>query len=159
MSQANLSKWLKLIIIGVAVCGAVVYGFILPELGKELVDGAPEFSGFFWPWLIFFWVTGIPCYIALALCWRIAGHIGANRSFCAENAKLLQRIAVLAAADSGLVFAGNVGFFLASMNHPGTALGLLFVVFAGVAVSITAAGLSHLTQKAADLQEQSDLTI
>ena len=45
------------------------------------------------------------------------------------------------------------------MSHPAALLASLAVVFAGVAVAVGAAVLSHLAQKAAALQEQSDLTI
>lgn len=45
------------------------------------------------------------------------------------------------------------------MSHPGVALFSLLVVFAGVAVAVASAVLSHLVQKAAVLQEQSDFTI
>ena len=46
-----------------------------------------------------------------------------------------------------------------NMSHSGVALFSLLIVFAGVAVAVAAAALSHLVQKAAVLQEQSDLTI
>lgn len=41
----------------------------------------------------------------------------------------------------------------------GVILALVFIVFACVVASVVAAVLSHLVVKAADLQEQSDLTI
>ena len=46
-----------------------------------------------------------------------------------------------------------------NMNHPGIVLLAMVVVFAGIAVTVAAASLSHLVSRAADLQEQSDLTI
>lgn len=51
---------------------------------------------------------------------------------------------------------------IGSINQPPHLLWILevgLVVFAGVAVGVTSAALSHLVQKAAVLQEQSDLTI
>ena len=45
------------------------------------------------------------------------------------------------------------------MNHPGVILYSLIVVFAGVAVSVVSAALSHLVLKAALLQEESDLMV
>lgn len=159
MSQASLSKWIKLVLIGLALCGAVVYAFVIPEAGRYMVAEAPEFSGWYWPWLLFLWATAIPCYIALVLGWKIAANIGADRSFSLDNARLLKQIAVLAAADSALVFVFNLAYLFASMNHPGVALLMLLVVFVGVAISVAAAALSHLVRRAAELQEQSDLTI
>ena len=76
-----------------------------------------------------------------------------------ENAKLLALISRLAAGDAVFFFVGNVALWLLDMSHPGVVLLSLLVVFAGVAVSVAAACLSHLVRKAAVLQEQSDYTI
>ena len=159
MEQKALAKWLKIILIGVGVCGLIVYGGVIPGYGASLANQYPEFSGRFWPWLIFLWLTAVPCYTALVLGWRVAGNIGRDRSFSLENAKLLALISRLAAGDAVFFFVGNVALLLLNMSHPGVVLLSLLVVFAGVAVAVAAACLSHLVRKAADLQEQSDLTI
>ena len=44
MKQKNLALWLKLIIIGMAVCGLGVYGYFLPVMGKSLSEAYPEFA-------------------------------------------------------------------------------------------------------------------
>ena len=159
MKQKSLSKWLKIIMIGLAVCGLVVYGIVLPSYGASLKAQYPEFSNRFWPWLIFLWMTGIPCYAVLVLGWRIADRVGRDRSFTEENARSLKWVAWLAAGDAAFVFAGNLLLLLLNMSHPGVLLLSLLVVFLGVAVAVAAAVLSHLVRKAAALQEQSDLTI
>ncbi|WP_036598683.1 DUF2975 domain-containing protein [Oribacterium sp. oral taxon 078] len=159
MEQKSLSKWLKVILIGVGLCGLVVYFFIFPSYGDSLVYSYPEFGDRYWPWLIFLWVSGIPCYAVLVLGWKIASNIGKDKSFSDDNAKYLKWISWLAACDGIFFFVGNVVLLLANMSHPGVALFSLLVVFAGVAVAVAAAALSHLVQKAAALQEQSDLTI
>ena len=159
MSQAKLSRSLKIILAGVGVCGIIVYFAILPTIGADLRDSYPEFAGWHWPWMVFLWCTSIPCFLVLALGWKIAANIGADRSFSAENARLLQRIAWLAAGDTAFFFTGNVVFLFLNMNHPWILLASLLICFAGVAVTVAAVCLSHLVQKAADLQEQSDLTI
>ena len=53
MNQKNLSLWLKLIIIGMAVCGLGVYFYFLPVMGKSLAQAQPEFAGCYYPWPIF----------------------------------------------------------------------------------------------------------
>lgn len=159
MNQQSLSKWLKVIIIGVGLCGLIVYGMVIPAYGHSLVSLYPEFSNRYWPWLIFLLATGIPCYAALALAWQIAGSVGEDRTFIPENAKRLTLISRLAAGDAGFFFLGNTVLMLMSMSHPGVFLGALLVVFAGVAIAVAAACLSHMVQKAAALQAQSDLTI
>lgn len=159
MKQKTLAGWLKAILAGMAVCGLIVYAFILPAYGRSLTALYPEFENRYAPWLIFLLTTGIPCYAVLGIGWRIASNIGNDRSFTEENARLLKWISWLAAGDGAFFFAGNAALLLMNMSHPGVMLASLAVVFAGVAVAVTSAALSHLVQKAAALQEQSDLTI
>lgn len=159
MTQAHLSKWLKIIILLVGLCGLIIYLAVFPMYGKSLAAGYPEMEARFWPWLIFLWTTAIPCYAVLAYCWSIASHIGKDRSFSHENAKSLWRISTLAAADSIWFFVGNCLLFLLNMSHPAVLLISLLVIAFGIAVAVAAAALAHLVQKAAALQEQSDLTV
>jgi hypothetical protein len=159
VNQSSLAKWLKWIVIIVGLCGFVVYAWVIPSLGQALAASYPEFAYCYRPWIILIWVTGVPCYVVLAFGWRIAGNIGGNRSFSAENAKLLKRIAILAAADTGFFFVMNIVYWFLNMNHPGIVLMSLIVLVIGIAISAVSAALSHLVRKAADLQEQSDLTI
>ncbi len=159
MEQKNLSKWLKFVIIGVGICGLVIYAFIVPMCGSDLRASYPEFSDHFWPWAFFIWVSGIPCYMVLVFAWKISSNIGNDRSFTEQNAGYLKLISVIAAGDTVFFFAGNIVMLLFDMSHPSIVIASLFVDFIGVAISIAAAALSHLVKKAAALQEQSDLTI
>ena len=68
-------------------------------------------------------------------------------------------ISILAALDSLYFFAANVVFMVINMNHPGVFLISLIVVFIGVAVTVAAAALSHLVRKAAEIQQENELTI
>ena len=159
MEQKGLATWLKIILVGVGICGLVIYFVVFPSYGESLVYDYPEFSNRFWSWLIFLWISGIPCYAVLVFGWKIAANIGRDQSFSNANAKYLKWIAWLAAGDGIFFFVGNIVLLLTNMSHPGIALFSLLVVFAGVAVAVASAVLSHLVQKAAVLQEQSDLTI
>ena len=159
MEQKQLAGWLKAIIIGVGICGAIVYAGVVPFAGDVLVASAPEFSGAYWPWVIFLWITAIPCYAALVCAWKIACRIGQNRSFCYENASSLRTVSVLAAADCAFFFVGNLVLLVLNWNHPSMVILSLLIICFGIAVSVAAAALSHLVRKAADMQAQSDLTI
>ncbi|MBF4695761.1 DUF2975 domain-containing protein [Fusibacter ferrireducens] len=159
MNQLALSKWLNLIIIIVGLCGLLVYAWIIPSLGQGMVANYPEFAFSYWPWLILILITAVPCYIVLAFGWKISKNIRLDRSFSSENAKLLRWVAVLAAADTGFFFVMNIVFLFLNMNHPGFVLISLIILIIGIAISAVSATLSHLVKKAADLQEQSDLTI
>ena len=159
MNNRKLSAWLKGVIIGIGICGLIVYFVILPSVAASMRASYPEFSTRHWPWLIFLWGTALPCFAALIMGWMIAVSIGKDHSFSEKNARLLQRIAWLAAGDTAYFFLGNTVLLFLSMSHPGILLLSLLVCFAGVAVTVAAVCLSHLVYKAADLQNQSDLTI
>ncbi len=159
MTQASLSKWLKGIIVGIGGCGAIIYFYLVPLFGNEVAGAYPEFSNCYWPWLAVIWVSAVPCYLALYYGWRITAEIGRDRSFSMENARYLKSISILAVVDSSYFFVANLVLLLLGMNHPGILLASLFVEFAGVAIAVVAAALSHLVQKAAEIQEENDLTI
>ena len=159
MEQKTFSKLLKMVVIGVGLCGLFVYFFVLPSYGGDLASRYPEFSYAYWPWLIFLWFTAIPCYAVLVFGWQISTNIGKDRSFSMENSRLLKWVAWMAAGDSAFFFLGNVVLLFCSMSHPGIFLISMVIVFAGVSITIAAAALSHLVQKAAVLQEENDLTI
>ncbi len=159
MEQKSLSRWLKLILLGMGICGLAVYLAVVPSFGDSLRSQYPEFADRYWPWLIFIWGSGIPCYAVLVLGWRIAANIGRDASFSLKNARFLRSIAVLAAVDAAYVFMGNLAMLFLDMSHPGVVLLSLLVVFAGAAVAVAAGALSHLVRKAALLQEENDLTI
>lgn len=159
MEQKALSKWLKIILVGVAACGLAVYALIVPMCGLSLRSLYPEFSNRFWPWLGFILVSGIPCFIVLYYAWRIVTNIGNDQSFTEQNAALFKSISFLSALDAGFFFVGNIVLLLLNMSHPGVVVASLVIVFVGIAVAVASAALSHLVKKAAALQEQSDWTI
>ena len=131
----------------------------MPMYGLSLRSLYPEFANRFWPWVIFIWVSGIPCFTVLIYAWKIATNIGNDQSFTDQNAVLLKNISILSALDAAFFFVGNVVLLFLSMSHPGVVIASLVIVFVGVAVAVASAALSHLVKKAAVLQEQSDWTI
>lgn len=159
MNHNQLAKQLKVVIIGVAVFGLLVYLWIVPMLGKGIADMYPEFSHAYLPWLAFLLATGIPCFTALFFAWKIASNIGTDHSFCTDNGLLMKRISKLASADGIFFFLGNIVLLFAGINHPGIVIVSLLVMCIAMGISVAASALSHLIMEAADLQEQSDFTI
>lgn len=159
MKLTTIEKYLKLIIIGFAICGLLVYAFILPAFGQSLASAYPEFAHWYYPWLIFLWITVIPCYLVLLSAWKVAGNIGAGRSFSFENGTHFKRISLYAAADSAFFFAGNILLWLIGLNHPGIVIVAMVIVFFGLSISLAAKALAQLVDNAAELQEESDWTI
>ncbi|MBQ1519868.1 MAG: hypothetical protein IIZ56_00185 [Clostridia bacterium] len=80
MSQKTLSILLKTVIIGVALCLAAVYAWIIPEVGAPLAEaGGGEFAHLYGPWLVIIELTALPVLAALVLAWIIANNIGHDR--------------------------------------------------------------------------------
>lgn len=160
MTQQNLSKWLKAVIIGTGIFGLIIFGWLIPSYGANLASIYPELDYCFWPWLIFLWVCAIPCFVSLYFGWKIAENIGLDKSFSFDNSKNLKIISQLAAADSAFFLIGNWVLVFFDMNHPGVALIFApLVTFVGAAVSVVSAAVSHLVYKSAILQSENDLTV
>lgn len=159
MNQKGLANSLKAVIIGIGICGLIIYFYFLPVLGKTIIFSTPENSYCYLPWMIFLWITAIPCYLVLICGWRIASEIGKDNSFSSINAKLLKYISALAAFDSIFLFVGSGILYVLNMSHSSLMLFVIIIVFAGVTVTVAAAALSHLVYKAAALKEETDLTI
>ncbi len=171
MNQKAFANWLKAILVGVGIGGVLLYFVVLPIIGTNLAvswsfdsrisdDPWQMFlESCYWVWLIFLWCSGVPCFTVLGYCWKIATRIGRDQSFSVENAKAFRVISWLAAGDAAFFFVGNIVLLLVNYSHPGIFLCAMLVVFVGVAVAIGAACLSHLVQKAAELQDEHELTI
>ena len=154
MDQKTLARWLKAVIIGTGICGLVVFLWLVPFMGKGVLEGYPEFGSWYLPWLIFLEISGLPCFGVLYLGWRIAGNIGQDRSFSMENASFLKKIAYCAAGDTVYFFIGNIALWLCGMSHPDVVLASLVIDFVGIAVSVASAGLSHLVEKGETMEDE-----
>lgn len=152
MNHTKLSKGLKLLIVCAALCGIAVYIRICLEV-------TPETSARYLPWLVILGCVYVPCYAALGICWKVAASVGADRSFTLENSRRFHWIAALALGDSLAFFLANVVYWLVGLGHPSVVLASLLLVLVGAAIALVCEGLSYLVNKAAALQDQSDLTI
>ena len=159
MKLKTLSIWIKAVLLGFAVCGAGILGFAVPSIGKSLVAAYPEFASGYIPWTIFFFFSAVPCFIVLVLGWRIASNIARDNAFSLANAKLLKAIAILSAVDAVYFLIGNIVLLLLNMNHPGLVMMSLVVVFIGIAICVASFALSHLTSRAADIEDENRYTI
>lgn len=159
MKQKELSRWLRAIVIVCWVLCAVMGALFLPLSFRILAAEHPEAAWLTFPRLIVFWIALIPVIVALWQGWQIFGEIGRDNSFCLENARRLKIISYLAAGDTVLVVIYAIILAFARSLFLSVILLHLIVIFVGVAVAVAAAALSHLTRKAALMQDENDLTI
>ncbi len=160
MTQKNLSYWLKAVIVVVALLGGWLYGLIVPMIAEEV--GA-YFEKLYLPVLLFLLGTGVPCFASLVFAWRVASEIGRDNSFSRINAKCMKVISVFALGD---VIYFVLGMAVMALWHRIAFLWLfplslycVFLIIAGLAISVCSAALSHLILKAALIKEENDLTV
>ena len=159
MSQKELSRWLRAVVI-VCWCGCGLLGvWLVPAIAQETADLNPELAYLKWPCLIFFWCALAVVVAAFGFAYQIFAEIGRDNSFCAANARRLRIISHLALGDTVAWIACTVLLTILAPMHPGIFLLMLAVTVLGVAMTVAAAALSHLTLKAASLQDENDLTI
>lgn len=159
MSQKTLSILAKIIIILFAVLGIAFYGIAVPFGGRDLLSDAPELQYCYFPWLIFIELMVIPDYLVLGFAWKIAGSIGKGKAFSKDNGKRFRSISLISLITTVYFFVGNTVFFLLNMNHPAVYIVSFALAFIGASIAAASAILSYLSNKAAALQEESDLTI
>lgn len=159
MEQRKMVKWLKFLVIFVAICGLILCTVVIPVVGRELSGMSPELGRYFKPWVTFVWVLAIPCFAALVHAWMIFSNIEKDKAFSMENAKHMEKISYLAGADTIALISGNIVLLILNINHPSVFLVFLMIGIIGIGISVAAAVLSHLIQKAANLQDENDLTI
>ena len=155
MGRVGLVRTLKGVILFLAAMGAVFYGFVFPELIREM--GAVDFSWLVGPGIAAVSVSAIPIVIALALFWRICTEIGRDNSFSYANARYLTGIGFCALVDTGYCAVGTVTLEIL-IGSPVWLLGMGACVV-GLAIALAAFLLSHLVLKAAALKDENDLTI
>ena len=159
MKQKELSRWLRIVVVIGWIACALLSVVIVPKLATDAAMDLPEFSYLAMPCLAIFWLGMIPVALALWYAWKIFGEIGRDNSFCRENARRLRVISWLALTDTVLCVLAMIVLLLLNALHPGIFLLMLLIAVIGAGLTVAAAALSHLTLKAAILQEESDLTI
>ena len=159
MTQKHLSIAAKVVILLFGVLGLAFYGAAVPVGGWQLLEDAPALQYAYLPWLIFMELMVIPDYAVLVLAWQVAVSLGHDRAFIPENARRLKLICAVSLVTTAYFFLGNTVFFFLNTNHPSVYLVSFVLSFIGLAIAAAAAILSALARKAADLQEESELTI
>ena len=147
MRQKELEKWLKIVIIAVALCGLVVCAVAIPWIGHVFIASDPQVSGMYIPWLVMFIISAIPCYVILYLGWRVAVNIGKDRSFSMENARHIKLASKIILFDALYFFVVNICMWRIYVNHPGVILALVFIVFACVVASVVTCSHFLLLQR------------
>lgn len=160
MKQTEMSGYLKGITAGVGVLLIVFVFWFLPLVLREpLTETAGE--GGYWGTCGLIWLSAVPALMCLIRFWGICESIHKDQSFSMENAVRLKRMSQYMLADTVLYTGFLVWFFLAGWYQGAAWLifPVLLAVFISVTLVVLCAALSHLVQKASEIQEEQELTI
>lgn len=159
MKQRGFSLWLKAITLTCTILGLCLCFLLAPMLIENLTAAHAELEDMFYPGMVFVWITAVPFFAALAEVWLICGEIGRDNSFCIKNALRLRTLSGICALECILYLAGILLLLIKGASEPWLFLFFLFVIFICVSAAVGCAMLSHLVRKAADLRQDSELTI
>jgi Protein of unknown function (DUF3036). len=160
MSQKELAKILKIIIILVVLISLPCFIFVIPEMVKEMVAGFPEFLDIIQPFCIYVWISAIPFYYAFVLTWFICNDIRDDNSYSSANINRLKRIAYLSIFEA--IYYACFPVYMQTVYNAGQPVFLILcflIVLASIAIAVLASILSRLTQKAYDYKVDSELAV
>ncbi len=151
MTEKSLCFWVRCAIIAVAIVGITVCAVWIPAsvLGADAMGR--------WIQRIFYWLTSVPCFVALAMGWMVSSEMKKGALFKEKTAKLVKLAALTLFVDIVVFFVGTLVFFLLDWN--GLLLLYSVVSAVGMIVVLFLFIVSHYLLKAAVLQEESEGTI
>lgn len=170
MTQKSISRFL--IAAGaMAAVGILALSLIYaPNLAQSLRDyliedttAGADFAGkvrsLYWVGLGGVWLVSLIFLLALGEYFRVSLRIGKEQSFCPENVKSLQRIALFMAMNAVLWMAAIFLPSLFSVPVGPAWLMFLLISMANAALALLALGLSRLLARAVSIQQENELTV
>ncbi len=159
MKTKTFSALMKISVLIAAIGGLFICIFVIPNFGKSIISSYPEFSGWYWPWLIFAWLVSLPCFILLLYVWKVSDCIKNETVFTLKTAKMVRTGVILLLSDAALLFGGNIVLLLFNMNHPSIVLLSIVIAIVEIVVSLFGEIVYQYMIKAAILKEESEGTI
>lgn len=159
MKTKTFSALMKISVLIAAIGGLFICIFVIPNFGKSIISSYQEFSGWYWPWLIFTWLVSLPCFILLIYVWKVSDSIKNETVFTLKTAKMVRAGVILLLTDSAFLFGGSIVLLLFNMNHPSIVLLSTVIAIIEVVVSLFGEIVYQYMIKAAILKEESEGTI
>lgn len=159
MKRETISKLLKIMIVGMGICGFIIYLLLFPAISREIVNRYPEFSKCFLSWLVFIWITAIPCYMVLGLMWKITTSVRWGNIFTFINGKRMKKIFFWTVSDTTFFLLGNILLLLLNRSHLSVFILSMGIIFIGYSIAVISIAFAEFLNGAAALQEENALTI
>lgn len=158
MNQSQIARILKIATAAAALIAAGVFLFYLPLAGYQLAEEW-ELTALYLPALLVTEVIWVLVNLALWQFWKVCRRIGENASFSQENARSFRWISRYALAATVLVALPFLAACFLGMMNAAFGIPFLLVIFVGLGIAVLSWCLSLLIANAAELKQQTDLTI
>ncbi|QQK08951.1 DUF2975 domain-containing protein [Miniphocaeibacter halophilus] len=149
-------------VVSVILCLAIIYILFnfAPRISVQIVADYKQFQQFIYPWLIMFWVEGLPIVLCGLICIKLYENIGNNEIFTRENLRLIRLIdkivfilvlIVLLANILSIYFylVYNIGFIILHLAY------LLILLIVHLVLKI----VIEIMENGVELKEDQDLTV
>jgi hypothetical protein len=146
-----------LILIGIVVLALCI--FWLPLIAEFFASNAPEFAYLQYPVLIGIYLTTLPFYFSLYQAYKLLKYIDQEHPFSRLSVTALKYIKISAIIIGILYVVGLFFLDFQGAGQPGISLLGLVIAFASAVISVFAAVLQELLEKAIELKEENQLTI
>ena len=163
MKPYSLSVLVKIAIMVFALCGILICIFAYPNYvtaatltGEDQIP-TPDESYIINAQIIFFRIVSIPCFILLALFWKLTGSIAQSTVFSYGTSKLFKACSLILLIDVTILITGNIVMSCLGWNIFPSIKAVLPA--AGMIVTVALYLLSHLINEAARLKEEVSGTI
>ena len=160
MTEKILSRWVRLVIILIAISGVLSCSLWVPiRIGGWSFNGQQvAIKGVeLWVQFVFHWIVSLPCFWILTVAWRITTDMKNDLLFTMENSVRVKHAAQELFVSVLVFLVGNVIFAILKWNS--VLMTNCFVAVLGMVMSVLFAVLSYYLYRAAELQEECDGTI
>lgn len=158
MNASKCFILLKSSIIILGLCGLITcllwYPFSISLSTMGVVEATPtlEQNIQMWTQLLFYWLASIPCFIVLAIAWKISNEMKREKTFRYKVAKLIKICAIILSVDLAMFLIGNMVFLRLNWND----FALIYFIIAAIGTVVVNILFiwSNFVIKAANLQEE-----
>ncbi len=137
------------------ICGV----FWLPSMASQAAEANPTYAYLALPLLIGIYITAIPFYIALYQAYRLLNFIQEETAFTKVAVEALGRIKKSALTIISIYTIGMLILLQQNALHPGLAIIAAAIIFSTVVISLFAAVLQEILERAIHIKTENDLTV
>lgn len=152
--EKQFATAMRAVIVGMGVCGVIIYTFLFPQMIPILVD-----ESYFMLSMVCMLLALIPCYGVLYYGLKLAKSVEVGLIFTVDNSKDLKAIANLALIDTVYFVIANIIFYSLGISYTHTIMLSLFVDFFGIIVFLAGKILSHFIYLASEIREENEAFI